>query len=56
MKLTVIFISLWITAIHIIHDSNITLKIGDNKQTKVTPMPTHDEAFAQVINFLLSGP
>ena len=36
--------------------SNITLKIGDNKQTKVTPMPTHDEDFAEVINFLLSGP
>lgn len=36
--------------------SNITLKIGDNKQTKTIPMPTHDEAFKEVINFLLSGP
>jgi len=36
--------------------SNITLKIGDNKQTKVVDMPTHTEAFQEVINFLLSGP
>ena len=36
--------------------SNVTLKIGDNKQTKVVPMPTHTEAFQEVINFLLSGP
>ena len=39
-----------------IEGSNITLKIGDNKQTKTVPMPTHDEAFKEVINFLLSGP
>ncbi len=36
--------------------ANITLKIGDNKQTKVIPMPTHNEAFKAVIDFLLSGP
>ena len=36
--------------------ANITLKIGDNKQTKVIDMPTHTEAFREVMNFLLSGP
>lgn len=36
--------------------ANITLKIGDNKQTKVINMPTHIEAFREVMNFLLSGP
>lgn len=36
--------------------ANITLKIGDNKQTKVISMPTHTEAFREVMNFLLSGP
>lgn len=36
--------------------ANITLKIGDNKQTKMVDMPTHTEAFQEVMNFLLSGP
>ena len=36
--------------------ANITLKIGENKQTKNVLMPTHTEAFQEVINFLLSGP
>ncbi len=36
--------------------ANISLKIGDNKQTKNVAMPTHTEAFQEVINFLLSGP
>ncbi len=39
-----------------IEGSNISLKIGDNKQTKHIDMPTHTEAFKEVINFLLSGP
>lgn len=39
-----------------IEGSNITLKVGDNKQTKVVEMPTHTEAFREVIDFLLSGP
>jgi acetate kinase len=42
--------------IHGIEGSNITLKIGDNKQTKIVDMPTHTEAIAEVINMLLSGP
>lgn len=39
-----------------IEGSNITLKIGDNKQTKIVDMPTHTEAIREVINMLLSGP
>lgn len=39
-----------------IEGSNITLKIGDNKQTKIVNMPTHTEAIREVINMLLSGP
>lgn len=36
--------------------ANITLKIGEDKQKKVIDMPTHTEAFREVMNFLLSGP
>ena len=36
--------------------SNVTLKIGDNKQTKMVALPSHTEAIKEVINMLLSGP
>lgn len=36
--------------------ANVTLKIGDNKQTKVVALPTHTEAIKEVFNMLLSGP
>lgn len=39
-----------------IEGSNITLKVGDNKQTKIVDMPTHTEAIREVLNILLSGP
>ena len=39
-----------------IHGSFVTLKIGDNKQTKNVELPTHTEAIGEVLNMLLSGP
>lgn len=39
-----------------IEGSNVTLKIGDNKQTKMVALPSHTEAIKEVINLLLSGP
>ena len=39
-----------------IEGSNVTLKIGDNKQTKMVALPSHTEAIKEVINMLLSGP
>jgi len=36
--------------------SNVNIKIDGNKQTKNVPMPSHMEAFQEVINLLLSGP
>ncbi len=39
-----------------IEGSNVTLKIGDNKQTKMVDLPSHTEAIKEVINLLLSGP
>lgn len=39
-----------------IHGSFVTLKIGDNKQTKDVALPTHTEAIREVINMLLGGP
>lgn len=39
-----------------IHNSFVTLKIGDNKKTKEVDLPTHTEAIREVLNLLLSGP
>ncbi len=39
-----------------IHGSFVTLKIGDNKQTKDIELPTHTEAIGEVLNILLGGP
>ncbi|MBO4285396.1 MAG: acetate kinase [Alphaproteobacteria bacterium] len=36
--------------------SNVNIKIDGDKQTKNVPMPSHMEAFQEVINLLLSGP
>lgn len=36
--------------------ANVVLKVGDNKQTKEVPMPTHTEAIKEVLDMLLSGP
>ncbi|MBQ7659202.1 MAG: acetate kinase [Alphaproteobacteria bacterium] len=36
--------------------SNVNIKIDGNKQTRNVPMPSHMEAFQEVINLLLSGP
>lgn len=39
-----------------IHNSFVTLKIGDDKKTKEVDLPTHTEAIREVLNLLLSGP
>ena len=39
-----------------IHNSFVTLKIGENKQTKEVELPTHTEAISEVLQILLSGP
>ena len=39
-----------------IHNSFVTLKIGDDKKTKEIDLPTHTEAIREVLNLLLSGP
>lgn len=39
-----------------IHNSFVTLKIGENKTTKEVDLPTHTEAIREVLNLLLSGP
>ena len=39
-----------------IDGANVVLKVGDNKQTKEVPLPTHTEAIKEVLDMLLSGP
>ena len=39
-----------------IHNSFVTLKIGEDKRTKEVDLPTHTEAIREVLNLLLSGP
>ncbi len=39
-----------------IHNSFVTIKIGDDKKTKEVELPTHTEAIREVLNLLLSGP
>lgn len=39
-----------------INGSFVTLKVGDNKQTKEVSLPSHTEAIQEVLNLLLSGP
>lgn len=39
-----------------IDGANVVLKVGDNKQTKEVPLPTHTEAIKEVLSMLLSGP
>jgi len=39
-----------------ISGSIVTLKIGDNKQTKEIELPSHKEAIREVLDLLLSGP
>ncbi len=39
-----------------ISGSFVTLKVGDNKQTKEIELPSHKEAIREVLDLLLSGP
>lgn len=39
-----------------IHNSFVTIKIGDDKKTKEVDLPTHTEAIREVLNLLLNGP